>query len=413
MKKTIPFIYILISILFHNCSEVTALEEEQELELEEQDPEEQELEDTTGLPFKVKWSINRTEQQIQHAFRSFLHVSENGLYYYNSVGENGFLRLNKESGESLWAITDETSVPPYALKKIGNYLWVLAFDINNPTILKINPENGTVLFSRKSGVYPSIQSNNTWYGLRKQTTQLYSMDLETGNDIAVCDEFRVDNIRNFLVKEDKLVLMDVRRGSRSLLSINPNTCGIFWEIQEGDEANYGHLNYYSFAVDLGSKILSAAKNYFIIRSPSTGEAEFKFPPDASNNLDITHMLHNKEDNVFFFHDNITGKVFAFNWLTRTILWESEIQDRDVGQLFLVSNRLFLYSKNNNLYELNTENGNTISEKEIKVLLPFEIATVSYAVNRLEDSFGEEYFRISGDEIYYTTEKSTVVSARLE
>ena len=164
------------------------------------------------------------------------------------------------------------------------------------------------------------------------------------------------------------------------------------------------------AVDLGSKILSTAANYFIIRSPTTGEAEFKYPLDATNNLEITHMLHDKNKSVLFFHDNITGKVFAFNWLTKTIIWESEIQNREVGQLFLVSNRLFLYSKNNNLYELNTENGTIISKKEIKTLLPFEIATASYAVNRLEDGYGEEYFRISGDEIYYTTEKSTLVSA---
>ncbi|WP_298487212.1 PQQ-binding-like beta-propeller repeat protein [uncultured Maribacter sp.] len=408
MKKTILFLCLLIS--FQNCSEITNLEEEEE---QEKELKEQELEDTSGLPFKVKWSINRTEQQIQHAFKSFLHVSDHGLYYYNPVGENGFLRLNKENGASLWNLKDETSVPPYALKKIGNYLWVLALDINDPTILKINPENGSVLFSKKSGVYPSIASNNSWFGLRKKSTALYNMELETGNDIAVCDEFRVDNIRNFLVKEDKLVLMDVRRGSRSLLSINPNTCGIFWEIQEGDEANYGHLNYFSFAVDLGSKILSTGASYFIIRSPNTGEAEFKFPLDAANNLKITHMLHDKNKSVLFFHDTITGKVFAFNWFTKTIIWESKIQSREVGQLFLVSNRLFLYSKNNNLYELNTENGTTISEKEIKVLLPFEIATVSYAVNRLEDGYGEEYFRIFGDEIYYTTEKSTVVSARLE
>ncbi|RKR06496.1 hypothetical protein CLV91_3351 [Maribacter vaceletii] len=408
MKKIIALSCLLISISFQNCSDITNLDEEEQ---EQNDKDvKQELEDTSNLPFKVKWSINRTEQQIQHAFRSFLHVSDNGLYYYNPVGENGFLRLNKETGASIWAIQDETSFPPYALKKVENYLWVLALDINDPTLLKINPENGSVLFSRKSGVYPSIESNNSWFGLRKKSTALFNMELETGNDIAVCDEFKLHIIRNFLAKDNQLVLMDT---NRRLLSINPNTCSIFWEIPEWDEANYGHLNYFSFAVDLGSKILSTGASYFIIRSPITGEAEFKYPLDAANNLKISHMLHDKNKNVLFFHDNITGKVFAFNWLTKTIIWESEIQNREVGQLFLVSNRLFLYSKNNNLYEINTEKGNTISEKEIKVLLPFEVATVSYAVNKLEDSYGEEYFRISGDEIYYTTEKSTVVSARLE
>ena len=128
--------------------------------------------------------------------------------------------------------------------------------------------------------------------LRKRETSLFRVNPDTGNDELACAEYRVDNIRNFLIKDEKLLLMAIRSGGRSLLSIDPITCQIDWEIPQSDESNYGHLNYYSFAVDLGGKILCVNTNNFILRSPSTGEVEWKYPEGFNtNNLDLTHFLH--------------------------------------------------------------------------------------------------------------------------
>ena len=114
-----------------------------------------------------------------------------------------------------------------------------------------------------------------------------------------------------------------------------------------------------------------------------------------------------------YHDNETGKVVAFNWPSNSKTWESQIQNRDNVQLFLVKGRLFLYTKDNKLYEIDTETGATISEREIKELYPFDTTTISFSINRLEDYFGEKYFKVYGDEIYYTTEQSLLVSAKLD
>ncbi|WP_291869984.1 hypothetical protein [Maribacter sp.] len=408
MKKILKIILtILLFSPLQKCSKTSDFDEKEQEQVEQ----DKDLENTTNLPFQVKWSINRTKEQTKNPFKSFLHASEIGLYYYNSVGNKGFCSLDKTNGKTLWNITDETIEPPIAIKKIGNYLWALAADINDPTLLKINHTNGNVLIERKSGVFPSGKSNNSWFGLRKQSTSLYKIDLKTGNDIKICDQYRIDIIRNFLIKDEKLLVMDVRKNSRSILSIDPNSCNLFWEVEENDIENYGHLNYYSFAVDIGSKILSVSIEYFITRSPNTGQAEYKYP--ANNTVEITQFLHKESKNLFLFHDKITGKVFAFDWVSKTMIWESQVQNRDIGQLFLVKERLFLYDKKNSIYELNLENGHTVSEIKTKKLLPFETATISYSVNRLEDFFGEEYFKISDDEIYYTTEKSTIISARLQ
>ncbi|WP_339905221.1 PQQ-binding-like beta-propeller repeat protein [uncultured Cyclobacterium sp.] len=405
---------LLLLLLFQFCispDDVNkTIDDEEE---EEEEEEEVVLEDPTDLPFTVNWSINKEGDEIGGSFSPFLHVGETNLYLYSPYSGKGIVSMNKNSQETNWTINKASIGVPYVMKTIGDHLWAMTYDINNPTVIKVDPSDGNVLFEKPSGTFPSGQVDGNWFGLRKRETSLYQVSLETGNDEIACEELVVDNIRNFLFKGEQLVLMVVR-GGRNLLSINPNTCNENWEVLNYDEPNFGHLIYSSFAVDLGSSILSVSPNNFILRSPTTGVAEWKYPEGFNNNtLDLTHMLHLESKKSLIYHDNQSGKVVAFNWPSQSKTWESEIQNRDVGQLFLVKERLFLYTKNNFLYEINVENGQTISEREIKELYPFDTSIIPFAINRLEDYFGERYFRIYGDEIYYTTEQSLLVSARLD
>ena len=404
---------ILLLLLFQFCISPEDVNKTIDDEEEEEEEEEVVFEDPTDLPFSVEWSINKEGDEIGGSFYPFLHVGENDLYLYSSYSGKGIVSLNKNNQETNWNINKESIGGPFTMKTIGDHLWAMTYDINNPTVIKVDPSDGNVLFEKPSGTFPSGQVDGNWFGLRKRETSLYQVSLETGNDEIACEELVVDNIRNFLFKGEQLVLMVVR-GGRNLLSINPNTCNENWEVLNYDEPNFGHLIYSSFAVDLGSSILSVSPNNFIMRSPTTGVAEWKYPEGFNNNtLDLTHMLHLESKKSLIYHDNQSGKVVAFNWPSQSKTWESEIQNRDVGQLFLVKERLFLYTKNNFLYEINVENGQTISEREIKELYPFDTSIIPFAINRLEDYFGERYFRIYGDEIYYTTEQSLLVSARLD
>ena len=410
LRTYLPLFLVLI---FQFC--ISPEDTKKIIDDEEEEEEEEEiiLEDPTDLPFTVEWSINKEGDEIGSSFSPFLHIGETDLYLYSPYGGKGIVSLNKANQETNWNINKESIGGPFTMKTIGDHIWAMTYDINNPTVIKVDPSDGNVLFEKPFGTFPSGQVDGNWFGLRKRETSLYKVSLETGNDEIACEELVVDNIRNFLFRDDKLVLMVVR-GGRNLLSIDPNTCNEYWEVFNYDEPNFGHLNYYSFAVDLGSTILSVSPDNFILRSPTTGEAEWKYPEGFNNNtLDLTHMLHFESKKSLIYHDKESGKVVAINWSSQSKTWESEIQNRDVGQLFLVKDRLFLYTKNNFLYEINVENGQTISEREIKELYPFDTSIIPFAINRLEDYFGERYFKIYGDEIYYTTEQSLLVSARLD
>ncbi|WP_162416542.1 PQQ-binding-like beta-propeller repeat protein [Cyclobacterium roseum] len=416
MKISNPILaFVLIPMFFLSCVE-TSIDVPQVVDPEEEEPEIEEeealLEDPEGLPFVVQWSVNKTEEEVGFSMEPFLHASEAGLYYASPLGPNSLVSLEKETGEPVWELPEGTVDSPFILKKIGNFLWGMYYDINNPSVVKLNPEDGSILLERPSGTFPSGQSDGTWFGLKKRETSLYQVNLETGNDVAVCGDFRVDNIRNFLFKDNRLTLMAIR-GGRSLLNIDPNACTVFWEITEGDTGNFGHLNYYSFAVDLGSKILSVGPNYFMLRSPLTGQVETKFPAGDGTGFEITQFLYHEGKNIFLYHDNGSGKVFAYDWINGNQVWDSAVQSRDVGQLFLVKDRLFLYTISQKLFELDMENGQTLSETETKELFPFDRATISFSIDRVEEYFGQAYFKISGDEIYYTTAQSRLVSARLE
>lgn len=417
MKFPLPIVaFFLIHFVFFSCvypGSVTPPPIDEEEEEEEEVEEEELLEDTEGLPFVVQWSINKDETEIGFSSEPFLHASDAGLYYASPLGPNSLISLDKATGDVLWALAEGTVDNPFTLKKIGDHLWGLYYDINNPSVVKLDPEDGNILLEKVSGTFPSGQSDGSWFGLKKRETSLYKVDLETGNDEIVCNDFRIDNIRNFLFKNNQVTLMAIRSGGRSLLNIDPNECTIDWEIRQSDTENFGHLNHFSFAVDIGSKILSVGGEFFMLRSPSTGEVEMKFPVTDSNGLEITHFLHLPTKNRFLYHENISGKVFAFDWVNGITIWESALQDRDVGQLFLVGERLFLYTKNQKLFEIDIETGQTISEVETKELYPFDHPLIAFSVDRLEDYFGEKYFKISGDEIYYCTAQSRIVSARLE
>ena len=411
------FLPLLVLILFQFClspEDTQKIIDDKDKEEEEKEEEETVLEDPTDLPFSVNWSVNKEGDEVGSSYTPFLHVSENALYFFNPLSGNGIVSLDKEAGEVNWNIFKESIGGPFTIKMIGDDLWAMTYDINNPTVIKVDPSDGNVLVEQPSGTFPSGQINDNWFGLRKRETSLFKVNTQTGNDELACQEYKIDNIRNFLIKDEKLLLMAIRGGGRSLLSIDPNTCVIDWEIPESDVSNYGHLNYSTFAVDLGSKILSVSTSFFLIRSPDTGEVEWKYPEGLNNNtLDLSHFLHLESKKTLIYHDKETGKVAAFNWPSNSKIWESQIQNRDIGQLFLVEERLFLYTKNNKLYEIDTENGATISEREIKEIYPFDTPIISFSINRLEDYFGEKYFKVYGDEIYYTTEKSRLVSAKLE
>ena len=373
------FLPLILLLFFQFC--ISPEDTKKIIDDEEEEDEEEEvvLEDPTDLPFTVEWSINKEGDEIGSPATPFLHVEDLELYIYNPSSGKGIVSMDKGTQETNWNINKESIGGPFTMKT----------------------------------TFPSGQVDGNWFGLRKREISLYKVSLETGNDEIACEELLVDNIRNFLFRDDKLVLMVVR-GGRNLLSINPNTCYEYWEVFNYDEPNFGHLNYYSFAVDLGSTILSVSPDNFILRSPTTGEAEWKYPEGFNNNtLDLTHMLHLESKKSLIYHDKESGKVVAINWPSHSKTWESQIQNRDVGQLFLVKDRLFLYTKNNFLYEINVENGQTISEREIKELYPFDTSIIPFSINRLEDYFGERYFKIFGDEIYYTTEQSLLVSARLD
>lgn len=411
MKISFPILaFVLIPVFFLSCVE-TSVDVPPVVESEEEEQEEELLEDPEGLPFEVQWSVNKTEEEMGFTMEPFLHASEAGLYYANPLGPHSLVSLEKETGEPIWELPEGAIASPFVLKKIGDFLWGMYYDINDPSVVKLKPEDGSIVLEKPSGTFPSGQSDGSWFGLRKRETSLYKVDLETGNDVMVCEDFRVDNIRNFLFKDDRLTLMAVR-GGRSLLNIDPNSCSVFWEIAESDTENFGHLNYYTFAVDIGSKILSVAPNNFMLRSPLTGQVETKIPAGDESGFEITQFLHHEGRSIFIYHENGSGKVFAYDWINGTHIWESAVQSRDLGQLFLVKDRLFLYTKNQKLFELDIENGQTLSETETKELFPFNRALISFSIQRLEEYFGETYFKISGDEIYYTTAQSRLVSARL-
>lgn len=136
---------LLLLLLFQFCISPEDVNKTIDDEEEEEEEEEVVLEDPTDLPFTVQWSINKEGDEIGGSFSPFLHLGENDLYLYSPYSGKGIVSMNKSNQETNWNIEKASIGVPYVMKTIGDHLWAMTHDINNPTVIKVDPSDGNVL----------------------------------------------------------------------------------------------------------------------------------------------------------------------------------------------------------------------------------------------------------------------------